>query len=66
MRAIPALAVGGLLTAWWTLPFWWRRKYTSDMGWEKKTDDFAQLFPGRMMWALLLVVIAVVVAFRPP
>ncbi|MBA3282578.1 MAG: hypothetical protein H0U29_10140 [Acidimicrobiia bacterium] len=27
--------VAGLLTAFWVLPFWWRRDYVNDMGWEK-------------------------------
>jgi hypothetical protein len=29
------LPVGGLLTAFWTLPFFARRAYVNDMGWEK-------------------------------
>src|SRR5581483_11556187 len=33
--AIPALAVGGLLAAWWVVPFEFRLQYTNDMGWEK-------------------------------
>ncbi|MEZ5143883.1 MAG: hypothetical protein R2726_15390 [Acidimicrobiales bacterium] len=31
----PTLAVGGLLTAWWTVPFYLQHKYMNDMGWEK-------------------------------
>ncbi len=27
--------VAGLLTAFWVLPFWWRRDFVNDMGWEK-------------------------------
>lgn len=27
--------VAGLLTAWWVVPFWWRRDYVNDMGWER-------------------------------
>ncbi|MEO6988234.1 MAG: hypothetical protein ABI239_06260 [Aquihabitans sp.] len=27
--------VAGLLTAFWVLPFWWRRDYVNDMGWER-------------------------------
>ncbi len=26
--------VAGLVTAFWVLPFWWRRHYVNDMGWE--------------------------------
>jgi hypothetical protein len=29
------LPVGGLLSAWWVLPFVWQRAYVNDMGWEK-------------------------------
>jgi hypothetical protein len=32
---MPTLAVGGLLTAWWTVPFYLQHKYMNDMGWEK-------------------------------
>ena len=27
--------VGGLLAAFWVLPFWWNSAYVNDMGWEK-------------------------------
>ncbi|MCB0978881.1 MAG: hypothetical protein KDB02_15610 [Acidimicrobiales bacterium] len=27
--------VAGALTAFWILPFWWRRDYVNDMGWER-------------------------------
>ncbi|MEM9606553.1 MAG: hypothetical protein AAGA99_03955 [Actinomycetota bacterium] len=27
--------VGGLLSAFWVLPFWWNSAYVNDMGWEK-------------------------------
>ena len=30
--------IGGLLTAWWTWPFWSQRAYLNDMGWERKTN----------------------------
>jgi len=39
-------AVGGLLTAWWAFPFWWRRPYLNDMGWEKLQEYWENLFPG--------------------
>jgi hypothetical protein len=29
------LPVGGLLSAFWVLPFFWQRAYVNDMGWEK-------------------------------
>lgn len=28
-------ATAALLAAWWVLPFFWRRTYVNDMGWEK-------------------------------
>lgn len=30
--------VGGLLAAWWLLPFWMQRAYLNDMGWERKEN----------------------------
>jgi hypothetical protein len=41
-------AVGALLTAWWTFPFVYRRAYMNDMGWEKLTKYWENLFPGRI------------------
>lgn len=35
--------VGGLLTAFWVLPFWWRRDYVNDMGWERLPEAGAEL-----------------------
>ena len=32
---LPVFPVGGLLGAFWMLPFVWRRPYLNDMGWEK-------------------------------
>ncbi|MCC5953271.1 MAG: hypothetical protein JJU45_14350 [Acidimicrobiia bacterium] len=32
------MPVAGLLSAWWVLPFVWRRGYMNDMGWEKKEN----------------------------
>ena len=29
------LPVGGLISAFWVLPFWWQRDFVNDMGWEK-------------------------------
>jgi hypothetical protein len=31
----PTLVVGGLLSMWWVAPFYLRRDYLNDMGWEK-------------------------------
>jgi len=35
--------VAGLLTAFWVLPFWWRRHYVNDMGWERLPEVGAEL-----------------------
>lgn len=35
--------VGGLLTAFWVLPFWWRRDHVNDMGWERLPEVGAEL-----------------------
>lgn len=32
---VTMVPVAGLLTAFWVLPFWWRRDYVNDMGWER-------------------------------
>ncbi|CAN5911775.1 hypothetical protein BH23ACT2_BH23ACT2_18670 [soil metagenome] len=37
--------VAGLLTAFWVLPFWWRRDYVNDMGWERLPIPNADLSP---------------------
>jgi fumarate reductase subunit C len=38
------LSVGGLLSAFWVVPFYLRHGYMNDMGWEKKTDYANFLF----------------------
>jgi len=42
--AVPVLAVGGLLTSFWIVPFYLRGAYVNDMGWEKKTTYANYLF----------------------
>jgi hypothetical protein len=42
--AVPVLAVGGLLTAFWIVPFYLRHGLMNDMGWEKKTNYANYLF----------------------
>jgi hypothetical protein len=48
--AVPALAVGGLLAAWWVVPFELRLQYTNDMGWEKIVQYRHTLFPHNLTW----------------
>jgi hypothetical protein len=72
--------VAALLAAWWVLPFFWRRTYVNDMGWEKiavhregmalwswfAEDVWPELVPGdlRLFAALALVGAVLSVAFR--
>jgi hypothetical protein len=37
--------VGGLLTAFWILPFWFRGPFMTDMFYERRTDFWVMLFP---------------------
>lgn len=65
--------VGMALTAWWILPFYLRSSYMNDMGWEKKTDYFDQLFQRQTLdpqlvnsppiqWTLVLALLGVVMS----
>src|SRR5215212_3820345 len=45
---IPVFLSGGALSAFWTLPFFARRAYLNDMGWEKLTTYLEPLLPGRL------------------
>ena len=61
--------VAGLLTAFWVLPFWWRRDFVNDMGWEKlpavngeQTSLRYYLFPDAMKWLLVAAAVGVVVS----
>ncbi len=65
--------VGMALTAWWILPFYLRSAYMNDMGWEKKTDYFDQLFQRHTLdpqlvnsppiqWTLVLAFLGVVMS----
>jgi hypothetical protein len=42
------LPVGGLISAFWVLPFAWQRSYVNDMGWEKLPH------PGESSWKYLI------------
>jgi hypothetical protein len=70
------LPVGGLIAAFWVLPFFWQRAYVNDMGWEKlpyanetvwkylipRTPDLTQ----DIRWVLALAIVGLVLslAFR--
>jgi hypothetical protein len=49
---VAVVAVGALLTAFWTVPFLLRRDYLNDMGWVKLGTYLQSLFPGRIGHAL--------------
>ncbi|MFN2608699.1 MAG: hypothetical protein ABR511_12560 [Acidimicrobiales bacterium] len=42
---LTVLAIGGLLAAFWTVPFLLRLPYSNNMGWEKLTEYQKNLFP---------------------
>ncbi|HTJ75195.1 MAG TPA: 6-pyruvoyl-tetrahydropterin synthase-related protein [Acidimicrobiales bacterium] len=49
-----ALAVGALLAAFWSVPFFFRLPYANNMGWEKITEYSKNLFPHNLRWLLVL------------
>ena len=48
------LPVGALLTAFWVMPFFLRRHYLTDMGYERRTDYVNMLFPFTWKWDVVL------------
>ena len=61
--------VAGLLTAFWVLPFWWRRDYVNDMGWEKlpkpngeESSAWYYLFPNGLRWLFIFGLVGVVMS----
>jgi hypothetical protein len=48
------LAAGGLLAAFWSVPFFFRLPYANNMGWEKITEYSKNLFPHNLRWLLVL------------
>ena len=48
----PTLVVGGLLAAWWVGPFYLRRAYLNDMGWEKL--PYTNADPPETIWKYLV------------
>ena len=56
------LPLAGLLAAFWLLPFWWRRNYVNDMGWEKLDDYWANIVRSDLSWLLALAAAALVLS----
>ena len=54
--------VAAALAAFWVLPFWWRRQYLNDMGWEKTEAYWENLVPRDMRWALALALVGAIIA----
>ena len=54
------LPVGALLTAFWVMPFFMRRHYLTDMGYERRTDYVNMLFPFTWKWDAVLLVLGAI------
>jgi len=52
--AAPTIIVGGLLAAWWALPFYLRFPYVTDMGYGRITTFINTLFPASDTWLFIL------------
>jgi len=48
------LTIGGLLAAFWSVPFLFRLPYSNNMGWEKLTTYQKNLVPSNIKWLVLL------------
>ena len=57
---LPVLVTSALLGAFWILPFYFRLPYATDMGYEKLTVYWKNLFPGHMAWLYVLAAAGVV------
>jgi len=64
LRWVATMApVGVLLAAFWVLPFYLRRAYLNDMGWEKLTDYWVNLVPHDYRWLFVFPLVGAVFAF---
>ena len=57
---ISVLITGFLLTAFWSIPFALKLKYTPNMGWEN-LKSFKSLFPKEMIVAIVLAAIGIII-----
>ncbi len=55
--AAPTIIVGGLLAAWWALPFEVRFPYVTNMGYQRITTFLNTLFPTSDTWLFILAAI---------
>jgi hypothetical protein len=51
---VPTVVVGGLLAAWWALPFEVRFPYVTNMGYQRVTSYLTTLFPTSDTWLFAL------------
>ena len=54
--------LGGLLTAFWALPFIVRLPFTNDMAYEKEVKYWKSLFPHNLRWLVWLAVVGALVS----
>ncbi len=54
--------VGALVASFWVLPFFLRRAYLNDMGWEKLTDYWINLVPADNRWLWVFPIVGAVFA----
>jgi hypothetical protein len=60
--AVTVVGTGGLLVAWWALPFVIEQPFSTNMGWVNVTSYASLLAPRADRWALALAAVGVVVA----
>jgi hypothetical protein len=56
------LPVAGMLAAFWVLPFFLRRAYVNDMGWEKLTEYRVNLIPVDNRWLFVFPIVGAIFA----
>ncbi len=60
--AAPVLALGCLITAFWSVPFVLRRGFLTDMGWEKLDGVKEHLLPDATRWVVVLAAVGLVMS----
>jgi len=60
--ALTMLPVAGLLAAFWVFPFYARRSYLNDMGWEKLHEYWINLVPADARWLFVFPIVGAVFA----
>jgi hypothetical protein len=61
--AVPVAIVGGMVGAFWWLPFFMRLPYTTDMGWERLTTYHTAMFPKSLEVPLILAALGAATSF---